>query len=327
MTGTSYNGTLPLAAATTGVEGLEAIIPVAPNTSYYHYYRSNGLIRHPGGYMGEDIDVLYNFINSGNPEIREHCDCEVRDKEMVSNQDRASGDYNAFWAGRDYLNDLGPMKAALLMSHGFNDWNVMPEHSNRIYQAVRAKGLPCRIYYHQGGHGGPPPLEMMNRWFTRYLYGVDNGVEKEPHAYIVREDADPSEPTPYENYPHPEARMVTLHPAGDGTAIGKLDSAAPNRDLKIGRRCFTGGKISPRRNLRTDCCTRPIRWQNRCIFPEQSRQDQVGCNKPAANLSIAVGLPIAGVCEDYGQFDHAAGRSCKKPPFVDRASHWFRSVL
>ena len=37
MTGTSYNGTLPIAAATTGVEGLEAIIPIAPNTSYYHY--------------------------------------------------------------------------------------------------------------------------------------------------------------------------------------------------------------------------------------------------------------------------------------------------
>ena len=49
MTGTSYNGTLPLAAATTGVEGLEVIIPIAPNTSYYHYYRSNGLVRSPGG--------------------------------------------------------------------------------------------------------------------------------------------------------------------------------------------------------------------------------------------------------------------------------------
>ena len=73
MTGTSYNGTLPLAAATTGVEGLEAIIPVAPNTSYYHYYRSNGLVRHPGGYMGEDIDVLYDFINSGDPEGRGYC--------------------------------------------------------------------------------------------------------------------------------------------------------------------------------------------------------------------------------------------------------------
>ena len=70
MTGTSYNGTIPLAAATTGVAGLEAIIPIAPNTSYYHYYRSNGLVRSPGGYLGEDIDVLYDFIHSGKEENR-----------------------------------------------------------------------------------------------------------------------------------------------------------------------------------------------------------------------------------------------------------------
>ena len=66
MTGTSYNGTIPVAAACTGVEGLEAIIPVSPNTSYYHYYRTNGLVRNPGGYLGEDIDYLFDFINSGN---------------------------------------------------------------------------------------------------------------------------------------------------------------------------------------------------------------------------------------------------------------------
>ena len=63
MTGTSYNGTLPLAAATTGVEGLEAIIPIAPNTSYYHYYRSNGLVRSPGGYLGEDIGRSIRFYS------------------------------------------------------------------------------------------------------------------------------------------------------------------------------------------------------------------------------------------------------------------------
>ncbi len=297
MTGTSYNGTLPLAAATTGVEGLEAIIPIAPNTSYYHYYRSNGLIRHPGGYMGEDIDVLYNFINSGNPEMRENCDCEVRDKELVAQHDRISGDYNQFWAGRDYLNDLGPMKAALFMSHGFNDWNVMPEHSNRIYQAVRAKGLPCRIYYHQGGHGGPPPMEMMNRWFTRFLYDVDNGVEKEPHAFIVREDANPSEPTPYENYPHPEARMVALHPAGDGTAIGKLGSAAPPKrgatklvdDVSLGGKDLAKAEKSPNRLLyATNPLVEPLH-----ISGTVRVKIKLACNKPAANLSVAlVALPI-----------------------------------
>jgi len=101
MTGTSYNGTLPLAAAATGVEGLEAIIPVAPNTSYYHYYRANGLVRSPGGYLGEDIDVLYDFIHSGDEEKREYNNRTVRDTEMAQGMDRITGDYNDFWAGRD----------------------------------------------------------------------------------------------------------------------------------------------------------------------------------------------------------------------------------
>ncbi len=224
MTGTSYNGTLPLAAATTGVDGLKAIIPVAPNTSYYHYYRSNGLIRHPGGYMGEDIDVLYDFINSGDPAHRDWCNCEVRDKLMLAKHDRMTGDYNEFWAGRDYLNQLQPLKAAMLMSHAFNDWNVMPEHSVRIYEAVRAKGVPCQIFLHQGGHGGPPPLSMMNRWFTRYVCGVENGVEKDPRSWIVRETKERGEPTAYPDYPHPQAEHVRMLLQRGGQRRGGLVS-------------------------------------------------------------------------------------------------------
>jgi X-Pro dipeptidyl-peptidase len=227
MTGTSYNGTLPLAAATTGVEGLECIIPIAPNTSYYHYYRSNGLVRHPGGYMGEDIDVLYDFINSGDEARREYCDCEVRDKEMAEHQDRLTGDYSEWWAGRDYLNQLDELKAAVFMCHAFNDWNVMPEHSVRIYEAVKAKGVPCQAYFHQGGHGGQPPLELMNKWFTRYLYGVENGVERDPHAWIVRESTRRGEgPTPYADYPNPAAAGVRLHLGRGGTGVGTLSMRA-----------------------------------------------------------------------------------------------------
>ena len=219
MTGTSYNGTLPLAAATTGVEGLEAIIPIAPNTSYYHYYRSNGLVRSPGGYLGEDIDVLYDFIHSGKEENRARNNRVIRDTEMINGMDRITGDYNDFWEGRDYLNQMKPMKAALLMAHGFNDWNVMPEHSYRISKKAIEMGIPTQIYYHQDGHGGPPPLKMMNRWFTRYLFGEENGVEKDPKAWIVREYNSRQKPTPYVAYPNPDASLVTLslHPGGPVT--------------------------------------------------------------------------------------------------------------
>jgi len=222
MIGTSYNGTIPLAAATTGVEGLEAIIPIAPNTSYYHYYRSNGLVRSPGGYLGEDIDVLYDFIHSGKEKNRAHNNSVVRDTEMANGMDRASGDYNDFWAGRDYLNQMKPMKAALLMSHGFNDWNVMPEHSYRISKRAKEMGIPTQIYYHQNGHGGPPPMKMMNRWFTRYLHGIKNGVEKDAKAWIVRENDNRLTPTAYQEYPNPTAEPVVLHLGAGGPKIGKL---------------------------------------------------------------------------------------------------------
>lgn len=226
MTGTSYNGTIPLAAATTGVEGLEAVIPIAPNTSYYHYYRSYGLVRSPGGYLGEDIDVLYDYIHSGDESKREYNNRTVRDEIMMKGMDRRTGDYNDFWASRDMLNDMKPMKAALLMSHGFNDWNVMPEHSYRIYNEARKMGIPHQIYYHQNGHGGPPPMTMMNRWFTRYLHGIENGVENDPKAMIVRENDDRQKPTAYADYPNPDAEDVALFLSKSQGLNGTLGTVA-----------------------------------------------------------------------------------------------------
>ena len=243
MTGTSYNGTIPLAAATTGVKGLEAIIPIAPNTSYYHYYRSNGLVRSPGGYLGEDIDVLYDFIHSGKEENRARNNKVIRDTELANGMDRITGDYNDFWAGRDYINDMKPMKAALLMSHGFNDWNVMPEHSYRIYKKASEMGLSTQIYYHQNGHGGPPPMTMMNRWFTRYLHGIENDVEKDPKAWIVRENDNRNEPTSYLEYPNPDAKPVTFYLNGGSPGAGSLalnNSASKGTETLIDNYSFSG---------------------------------------------------------------------------------------
>jgi len=247
MTGTSHPGTLALAAATTGVDGLEVIIPVAPNTSPYHYYRSNGLVRHPLGFLGEDIDYMYDYVNSGDPQTRAYCDCNIRDREMANGLDRVTGDYNEFWAKRDYLRDLGPLQAAVLMAHAFNDWNVVPEHSNRIYQALKAKGVAAQVYYHQGGHGGQPPAAMMNRWFAHYLHGVENGGETGPRAWIVREDAKRDEPTPYEDYPNPAAAPVALHLVAGAPERGQLTTATPPRqgmETLVDNYSFSGAMLA-----------------------------------------------------------------------------------
>jgi X-Pro dipeptidyl-peptidase len=296
MTGTSYNGTLPIAAATTGVEGLEAIIPIAPNTSYYHYYRSNGLVRHPGGYLGEDIDVLYDFIHSGKEANRASNNQRVRDTEMAKGMDRESGDYNDFWAGRDYLNQMDNMKAALLMSHGFNDWNVMPEHSYRIYNKAREMGLPTQIFYHQAGHGGPPPMSMMNRWFTRYLHGVENDVEQDARAWIVRENDERDAPTAYPDYPNPEAEMVTLHPSGSAPKVGSLGfnrTKGRGKETLVDNVSFDGATLAraEHTNHRLLYAT-PVLEQDVHISGTARISLKLASNKPAANLSVwLVSLP------------------------------------
>ena len=296
MIGTSYNGTLPLAAATTGVEGLAAIIPVAPNTSYYHYYRSNGLVRHPGGYMGEDIDVLYDFISSGNPDMRAHCDEVVRDKEMAEGADRLTGDYNDFWAGRDYLNKLGPMKAATLMAHGFNDWNVMPEHSVRIYQALKAKGVPVQVYFHQAGHGGEPPMKQKNKWFTRYLYGVENNVEADSRAWIVREQDRRNKPTEYADYPHPDAATVKLHLNSGGRAQGSLSTVSkPNQGSEklIDDVAKNGAELASAESSENRLLyLLPTLTEDVHISGTPRIKIRLACDRPAANLSVwLVALP------------------------------------
>ena len=148
-----------------------------------------------------------------------------RDKEMANNQDRLTGDYNDFWAGRDYANALDHYKAATLMAHGFNDWNVMPSHTIRIHEKLKEKGVPLQTYLHQGGHRGYVPMKLMNRWFTRYLHGIENDVEKDAKAWVVREDARPQNPTPYADYPNPDAAPVLLELGKGGVTTGSLEIA------------------------------------------------------------------------------------------------------
>lgn len=296
MTGTSYNGTIPLAAATTGVEGLEAIIPVAPNTSYYHYYRSNGLVRSPGGYLGEDIDVLYDFIHSGKEENRARNNKIIRDTEMANGMDRMTGDYNDFWAGRDYLNDMKPMKAALLMSHGFNDWNVMPEHSYRIYKKASEMGLPTQIYYHQNGHGGPPPITMMNRWFTHFLHGIENDVENDAKAWIVREDDQKDAPTAYKDYPNPDAKPVTFYLEAGAPKAGNLStdkSKSKGKETLVDNYSFSSEMLAQAdyTNHRLLYVT-PILKEDLHISGLASITVKAASSKTAVNLSVyLVSLP------------------------------------
>ncbi len=303
MIGTSYEGTLPLAAATTGVEGLEVVVPVSANTSYYHYYRSNGLVRSPGGYLGEDVDVLYDFIASGPPATRAVCDRIVKGGVFAAGQDRATGDFNDFWASRELLPHLGNIRAAVLLAHGLNDFNVMPSHSVRVYEAMKARGLPVSMYLHQGGHGGDPPDEMVNRWFTHYLYGVDNGVQNDPPVWIVSSTAADSAraaarasgqragrpaPVPFASFPAPGSALVQLHPTGGGNGVAPL-ALRPSRgsDAIVDDAAVSGSANAgaPRSDHRLLFATAPLTDSLR-ISGTPRVTVRVAVDRPAANLTV-----------------------------------------
>lgn len=295
MIGTSYEGTLPLAAAITGVDGLEVIIPVSPNTSYYNYYRANGLVRSPGGYLGEDVDVLYDFVASGDTArgARANCDRIWKDGIFAQGQDRRSGDYNDFWEARDLVRQLKDVDAAVLLAHGLNDWNVMPSHSVRVYEEMKRLGKPVSMFLHQYGHGGNPPLDMVLRWFTHYLYGVENGVGSEPPVWIVETPPTPrptrAEPRSFPSFPAPGAQMVTLFPSGDGNGVATLASsrASQFRDTIVDDVAISGSRnasVSQSRHrllFATALLTDTVR-----ISGTPRVTLRVASSKPAANLSV-----------------------------------------
>lgn len=221
MMGTSYNGTLPNAVAATGVPGLAAIVPISAISSWYDYYRSNGLVVAPGGYQGEDADVLARYVYTrADQEI-----CRPVLDRIGVDQDRVSGDRNAFWDERDYLPDAGEVHAAVLAAHGLHDWNVKTGQLARWYAALRAHGVPHQLWLHQYGHLDPVALRhdewlhALNRWFTRYLWGEQNGVEQLPKVTLQRED---HSWVTESDWPVPDAADTALRPWPGGGSIGAL---------------------------------------------------------------------------------------------------------
>lgn len=160
-TGLSYLGTMSNGLATTGVDGLEVIIAEAGISSWYNYYRENGLVTSPGGYPGEDFDSLDELTYSRNllagDFIRGNEAHKASIEELKKNLDRKTGDYNQFWHDRNYLLNAQKVKAEVVFTHGSQDWNVKPLHVYLMFNALPSH-INKHLFYHNGAH------VYMNNW-------------------------------------------------------------------------------------------------------------------------------------------------------------------
>lgn len=185
-TGISYLGTMSNGLATTGVDGLEVIIAEAGISSWYNYYRENGLVTSPGGYPGEDFDSLAELTYSRNllgGDYLHHNAAHQADLDIVKKElDRASGDYNQFWHDRNYLLHADQVKAEVVFTHGSQDWNVKPLHVFNMFQALPTS-IKKHLFYHNGAHvylnnwQSIDFRENMNALLSKKLLGYDSSYE------------------------------------------------------------------------------------------------------------------------------------------------------
>ena len=185
-TGISYLGTMSNGLATTGVDGLEVIIAEAGISSWYNYYRENGLVTSPGGYPGEDFDSLAELTYSRNLLAGDYLranEAHQADLEKVKEQlDRKTGDYNQFWHDRNYLLNAHKVKAEVVFTHGSQDWNVKPLHVYQMFHAL-PDNIRKHLFFHHGAHvymnnwQSIDFRESMNALLSKKLLGLDSGYQ------------------------------------------------------------------------------------------------------------------------------------------------------
>lgn len=188
-TGLSYLGTMSNALATTGVDGLDVIIAEAGISSWYDYYRENGLVVSPGGYPGEDLDSLTAFTYSRDlvpgDYLRHHETYQKLLEEQGLAIDRVSGDYNQFWHNRNYVRQADNIKAHVVYTHGTQDWNVKPIHVFQMFNALSGNH-PKHLFLHHGAHvymnawQSIDFRESMNALLTQKLLGIETDFTLPP---------------------------------------------------------------------------------------------------------------------------------------------------
>ena len=241
--GTSYGGTLPVAAAVTGVEGLRTIFPGAPVTNAYNYFRENGAFYAPGDNPGENISAttVYCYGRIFNAASMVAPSPAVWDvywdwlQYLYKVGDLATGDYSPFWDERNPLSFGFDMRkdVGVIMGHGFNDGNVKFRHTAILNEMLKYYGVEVvKGLYHQGGHsmgntraGAWTNADNMHLWVDHYLYGVDNNIVENTPTYSIESNLGTGVWNSYDKWPRADGYQK-FYPQGG--RVGSISTTPPS---------------------------------------------------------------------------------------------------
>ena len=206
MTGRSYAGTMPFAVATTGVEGLKTIVPVAGIADWYSQQNMQGAQRYWPKEMLNSFLAYYcsSRYNDSTLSERQLDDIAAFHHELSLQQLKCGFDYDEkFWGSGNYRLNADKIKCPALIVQGLNDENVSTKQFEMMLKSFQKAGQTVKAILHQGPHITPTMPnkgygilidgkfydDIVNEWLSHYLYGVENQAENMP-AVLVQTNHD-----------------------------------------------------------------------------------------------------------------------------------------
>ena len=252
MIGGSYNGTTASMVAARGPEvpELKAIVPIAAISRWYGYAYGNGVRYFLNSQEPTDegfdtplaFDLGFAKTVAADPMGQAFADT-IRDRaaecgavEHTEEGYDRNPDYDSFWRQRDYRKDARDFRAAVLLAHGWQDYNVKQEEATELFRRIpldrrstrAVEGVPFKLAYltqgsHSGATDGPRWDGLLERFFARTLKGERTGIAGEgPVITQGRTSSGDATFTTAADYPLPSTRSTRLW-LRDGRLAGEQD--------------------------------------------------------------------------------------------------------
>ena len=201
MTGRSYAGTMPFAVATTGVEGLKTIVPVAAIADWYSQQNMQGAQRYWPKEMLNSFLAYFctSRLSDDTLTAEQRDDIAAFLYEMSLQQLKCGFDYDKdFWGMGNYRLNADKIKCPALLVQGLNDENVSTKQFEMMYKSFQQAGQTVKAILHQGAHITPTMAnrgygilvngrfydDIVNEWISHYLYDVENEAEAMPNVLV-----------------------------------------------------------------------------------------------------------------------------------------------
>ncbi|MFC4017145.1 Xaa-Pro dipeptidyl-peptidase [Micromonospora sp. GCM10011542] len=316
MIGKSWDGSVANGVAATGVQGLATIVPISAISSWYDYMRYNGVLR-SADYPG----YLHSYVNGRPAEV-----CADALARLRADSAEETGDYNAYWAQRDYRPAAGRVRASVFVAHGVNDLNVTTNQFARWWQELAEQGVPRKLWLYQAGHEDPFDVRRaewvatLHRWFDYWLQGLRNGIMDEPRVDL---ETGPGVWTTQRDWPAVGSRPVRVAlGAGDGVT-GTLGGRGARPGAE---RAYTDASLTEAQLVAEPTTATP----GRLVFlsgalPAPLRISGV----PSVRLRVRVDRPTTELTArlvDYGTAERIRYRSSEGVRTLDTESCWGASM-